>query len=214
MEACEKRNGAMSASGPTANEIKTQIKTLLTPFIGTSLTFKTLIFDYMAIAFKPEEQEDPTVLQSPLDTALTAGGETIKRVNCVMITEDGFGQAPAQKDSTRLETRARGKNVITRKFLISSFYQFGKVALNDPNTVASENLHSSINEAIRTTLNGNPKLGFAPVAGDHTAGPGAWIEGHDGLQNPQPYIDAFGSSIVHVSIMPLTIRVIEALERT
>lgn len=193
-------------AGPTANEIKAQLKTLLTPVIGTSITRKTLILDYMALAFKPEEQEDPTVLQSPLDTATTAGGEIIKRVNCLMITEDGFTQAPAQKDATRLTTAPRGKNIITRRFLLSTFYQFGYL-----NSVPSENVHSAINEVIRTTINSNPKLGFAVLGTGGIAGPGAWVDGHDGLQNPNPYIDAFGNMVCHVSVMPLTVRVIEAL---
>lgn len=201
----------MSATGPTENEIKAQLKALLLPVIGTPETFKTQIFDYAAMAWKPGEQEDPEILRSPLDTTTTESGETIKRVNCVMITGDGFTQAPAHKDPSRLETRAQGRNIITRKFLISSFYQFGKVALNDPNTQASENVHSSINEAIRTTINANPKCGFAVVATNHTAGPGARIEVHDGIQNPNPYFDDFGGTICHVSVMPLTVRVIESL---
>jgi len=199
-------------SGPTANEIKTQLKTLLTPVIGTGGTYKTLILDYMAMAFTTGEPEDATVIQSSLDTATTQGGDTVKRINCLMITEDGFGQAPAQKDSTRLETRPRGKNIVTRKFLLTSIYQFGKVGQNDPNVTVSENVHSAINEAIRTELNKNPKLGFAVVGVNGVAGPGAFIEGHDGLQNPRPYLDGFGGTACHVSVMPLTVRVNEALE--
>lgn len=200
----------MSASGPTANEIKTQIKTLLTPVIGTSGTYKTLIFDYMAMAFRPEDNEDPEVLRSPLDTALTEGGESVKRINCLMITEDGFTQGPAHEDPTRLETRGQGKNIIARKFLLTSIYQFGKVALNDPNLNPSENVHSDIDEAIRKTLNASPKLGFAMIA-NYEAGPGQRIDGHDGIQNPDPYLDSFGGSICHVSVMPFTVRVIESL---
>jgi hypothetical protein len=196
----------LPAYGPTANEIKAQLKTLLTPVIGTSLTYKTLILDYMAMAFKPGDQEDPTVLRSDLDTATLASGEIIKRVNCLMITEDGFGQAPAQKDATRLETRGRGKNIVTRGFLLSTFYQFGIVA-----GAPSENVHSTINEAIRRTLNDNPKLGFAVVGAAGIAGPGAFIDGHNGLQNPDPAPDALGGVVCHVSVMPLTVRVIEAL---
>lgn len=193
-------------AGPTANEIKAQLKALLAPVIGTSPTYKTLILDYMALAFKPDEREDPTVLQSPLDTTTLASGEITKRVNCLMITEDGFTQAPAQRDATRRTTAARGKNIITRSFLLSTFYQFGIVA-----TVPSENVHSAINEVIRTTLNSNPKLGFAVLGAGGIAGPGAWIDGHDGLQNPNPLPDAFGGVVCHVSVMPLTVRVIEAL---
>lgn len=164
------------------------------------------------MAFKPGEREDITILQSELDTAAKATGEIIKRVNCLIISEDGFTQGPAQKDSTRTITIPRGKNVITRKFLLSTFYQFGKVAQGDPGTTPSENVHSTINEVIRTTINSNPKLGFAVVGIDHKAGPGAFVDSHDGLQNPAPYPDDFAGVVCHVSIMPLTVRVIEALE--
>ncbi len=198
-------------AGPTANEIKAQLKTLLDPVIGTSLTYKTLILDYMALAFKPNEQEDPTVLRSPLDTAVTEDGDTIQRINCLMITEDGFTQAPAQRDATRMTTVAQGKNVITRRFLLTTFYQFGVVAQGDSNTVPSENVHSAINEVIRTTINSNPKLGFAVLGAGGIAGKGAWIELHEALQNPNPFLDVFGGTAVHVSIMLLTVRVMEAL---
>lgn len=200
-------------SGPTANEIKAQLKTLLTPVIGTSGTYKTTIFDYSPVAFKPDEQEDPEVLRSSLDTATTAGGETIKRVNCVIITEDGFTQELPWKDMTLTETRPKGKVTITRKFLITSIYQFGKVAQNDPNTTESEKVHSAINEVVRTTLNQNPKLGFATIGPGGIAGPGARVA-HQGLQDPNPMFDAFGGVICHVSVMPLIVKVIEALEES
>lgn len=200
----------MSAYGPTANDIKTQLKTLLTPVIGTSGTYKTLILDYRAIAFKPEDPEDVTVLRSSLDTATLADGEPIKRVNCLMITEDGFTQEQQFKDATRMQATGKGKVIVTRKFLLTTFYQFGKVAQNDPNTVPSENVHSAINEVIRRTVNTNPMLGFAALGTGGIAGPGAFIE-HDGIQNPNPDVDSFAGTICHVSVMPLTVRVIEAL---
>lgn len=200
----------MPASGPTANQIRAQLKTLFTPVIGTAETYKTLIFDYSPLAFRPEEPEDVTVLQSPLDTALTQGGEIIKRVNCVIITEDGFGQDLQFKDATRMETRPQGRVNITRKFLVTSLYQFGTVALNDPNTMPSEHVHSAINEAMRVTLNNNPKLSFAVLGAAGIAGTGAHIS-HEGLQNPEPFFDAFSGVVCHVSIMPLTVKVIEAL---
>ena len=200
----------MSATGPTANEIKAQLKTLLTPVIGTSGTFKSMIFDYSPIAFKPGDREDPTVLRSGLDTATSAGGEQIKRVNCVIITEEGFTQELPFKDATRMETAPKGKVTVTRRFLVTTIYQFGKVAQNDPNTVASENVHSAINEVIRTTINDSPKLGFAVIGTGGIAGPGARVN-HDGVQNPNPFFDAFGGVVCHVAVMPLTVKVIEAL---
>lgn len=197
--------------GPTANEIKAQLKTLLVPVIGTSGTYKVQILDYLAMAFEPEAGEDIDVLRSSLDTATTVGGEIIKRVNSLMIVEDGFTQAPPQRDSTRGIETPRGRNTISRRFWLGSFYQFGKVAQNDPNVVPSENIHSEINEAIRTTINNNPKLGFAMVNEDHTAGPGEFIEGHDAIQNPSPYRGDFAGTVCHVSLMGLTVRVIESL---
>lgn len=198
------------AYGPTANQICEQLKTLLTPVIGTAETFKTVIFDDSPLAFRPEEPEDTTVLQSPLDTATLSGGEQIKRVNCVIITDDGFTQEASFKDATRMETRPKGQVTVTRRFLITTIYQFGKVALNDPNTTTSGKVHSAINEAVRTTLNNNPKLGFAVIGAGGIAGPGAHVS-HEGLQNPEPFWDSFGGVVCHVSVMPLTVKVIEAL---
>jgi hypothetical protein len=200
----------LPAYGPTANEIKAQLKTLLTPVIGTSLTYKTLILDYRALAFAPDKPEDVTVLRSDLDTATTLGGEIIKRVNCLMIVEDGFTQELPPKDATRMQTVGKGRVTITRKFLLSTFYQFGKVAQGDPNTVPSENVHSAINEVIRRTINANPMLGFAALGAAGIAGPGAHVS-HDGIQNPNPDVDHFAGTQVHVSVMPLTVRVIEAI---
>lgn len=188
--------------GPTANEIKAQIKTLLDPIIGTAPTKKVKIIDYLALAFKPGEGEDPTVLRSELDTTTLESGETAKRVNCLMISEEAFSQSPPPKDSVRTLTEPRGKNVITRRFRLTYFYQFG---------ASSENTFSTNNELIRTTLNANPKLGFAVVAASGKAGPGAFIEGHDGLQAPLIALDAFGDVIVHVAENLLTVRVVEPL---
>lgn len=200
----------MPAFGPTANEIKAQIKTLLTPVIGTSETYKALLFDYSPLAFKPEQPEDITVLRSSLDTATAQDGEQIKRVNCVIITEDGFSQELPFKDATRTETQPKGKVIITRPLLLISIYQFGKVAQNDPNTTESEKVHSTINETMRRTINSSPKLGFAVLGAGGIAGPGAHVT-HEGLQNPKPYIESFAGVDCHVSVMPLTVKVIEAL---
>ena len=190
----------MSAA-PTANDIKTQLKTLLSPIIGTALTRKVLIFDYLALAFKPAEGEDPAILRSPLDDATIRVGLTIKRVNCLMISEAGFTEAkvPQKEDFTRLITQPRGKNTISRRFFLTYFYQFG---------TASENQFSSNVELIRTTVNDAPKLGFAVMG---TNDSGKWIEGHDLLQAPDMYVDYFGTTALHVAEMNLTVRVIEGL---
>lgn len=183
------------ADAPTANEIKTQLKTLLTPVIGTSLTRKVKIIDYLALAFLPEG-EDPAILRSSLDTSATGG-----RINCLMISEDGFGQElqPPKRDSTLLLTQPRGRVVISRRFRLTYFYQFGG---------NSENQFSDTVELIRTTLNDAPKLGFA-VADDGSAGEGERI-GHEGLQVMSMLPEDF-ASVVHVADMLLTVRVIEGL---
>lgn len=187
---------------PTANEIKTQIKTLLTPVIGTSGTRKVKLFDYMALAFKSEEGTEVAILRSPLDTATTAGGTPIQRVNCLMISEESFTQtlAPAKRDSTLLITSPRGVTNLTRRFRLTYFYQFGE---------GSENQFSSNVELIRTTLNDAPKLGFA-VADDGPAGQGEWIS-HDGLQMQAMEPEHFGTTVVHVGFGLLTVKLIEAL---
>ena len=187
---------------PTANEIKTQLKTLLDPVIGTSLTKKVKIIEYMALAFKPAEGEDPTVLRSDLDTVTLADLSTVQRVNCLMISEEAFTQSPPPVDTTRSITTPRGKNIITRRFRLTYFYQFG---------AASENTFSTNIELIRTTVNSNPKLGFAVVGAAGIAGPAQFIDGHDKLQAPLLAPDAFGDVIVHLADMTLTVRVIEPL---
>lgn len=186
-------------SAPTANEIKAQIKTLLASWASTR---KAKIIDYLALAFKPGELEDPSVLRSPTDTATLADMKTVvQRVNCLMISEESFTQAPAQLDATRMEARPGGRNLITRRFRLTYFYQFGQ---------ASENTFSTNIEGIRTVLNSNPKLGFTMlVAGK--AGPGEYIHSHDKLQMPVMLPDAFGDTIVHVAEGILTVRVIEPL---
>jgi len=191
------------ATPPTANEIKTQIKTLLTPVIGTSGTKKSKIFDYLALAFKPAEGEDPEVLRSSLDVATVQDGSKVKRINCLMISESGFGQAkvPRKEDSTRLIQISRGKNVISRQLFLTYFYQFGQ---------ASENVFSDNVEAIRKTLNSNQKLGFD--VGGLSVGAGEFIEGHDLLQAPVIYVDFYGTTALHVAEGTLTVRVIEPLE--
>ena len=186
---------------PTPNEIKTQLKTLLTPVIATSGTKKAKIIDYLALAFKPAEGEDPTVLRSDLDTATLGDGEEIKRVNCLMISEEAFSQTAPPQDATLRIVTARGKNIITRRFRLTYFYQFG---------AASENTFSTNVEAVRTTLNASPKLGFDTVTA-YVAGKGAFIEGHDKLQAPLMYPEAFGDVIIHVAEMVLTVRLIEPL---
>lgn len=190
---------------PTANQLKTQIKTLLTPIIGTTGTRKVKIFDYLALAFKPADDEDPAILRSSMDDATTSTGSSIKRVNCLMISEAGFTQSkqPQKEDFTRLITQPRGKNIISRPLFVTYFYQWG---------AASENQFSDNLELIRTTLNDNPKLGF-DVADTGPAGTGEWIEGHDLLQVPKAamYVDFFGTTALHVAEGELTVRVIEGL---
>jgi hypothetical protein len=185
-------------SAPTANQIKTQLKTLLTPVIGTAQTKKTKIFDYLALAFKSEEGTEVAILRSSMDPATTSAGKTIERVNCLMISEESFGQAkvPAKEDFTRLIIQPRGKNIISRRFRLTYFYQFGD---------SSENTFSTNVELIRTTLNDAPKLGFT------VPGVGEWIEGHDLLQVPTMEPDNFGTTVVHVGFGLLTVRLIEAL---
>jgi len=185
-------------SAPTANQIKTQLKTLLTPVIGTAQTKKVKIFDYLALAFKSESGEEVAILRSPLDTARTSGGSTIQRVNCLMISEESFGQAkvPLKEDSTRLITQPRGKNIITRRFRLTYFYQFGD---------SSESVFSDNVELIRSTLNDTPKMGFV------VPGAGEWVEGHDELQMQAMEPDNFGTTVVHVGFGLLTVRLIEAL---
>jgi hypothetical protein len=183
---------------PTANQIKTQLKTLLTPVIGTAQTKKVKIFDYLALAFKSEEGTEVAILRSPLDVATLSGGGTVQRVNCLMISEASFTQAkvPAKEDYTRLITTPRGKNTISRQFRLTYFYQFGD---------SSENTFSTNVELIRTTLNNVPKLGFT------VPGTGEWVEGHDELQMQAMDPDNFGTTVVHVGFGLLMVRLIEAL---
>lgn len=184
------------ASAPTANEIKTQLKTLLAPVIGTTGTRKVLIFDYMALAFKPAEGEDPTILRSTLDPVTIASGEVVNRINCLMITEEGFTQGSQPDDATRGDSHARPSHTITRRFRLTYFYQFGGT---------SENTFSATVELIRKTIEQSPRLGFALVAGT-LAGQGAYIEGHDEVQAPVMIPDAFGDVICHVAEMTLAVR--------
>jgi len=186
---------------PTANQIKTQLKTLLTPVIGTSGTKRTKIFDYLALAFKSEEGTEVAILRSPLDDAVIQGttrASSVKRVNCLMISEESFGQAkiPMKEDFTRLITQPRGRNIISRRFRLTYFYQFGD---------SSENTFSDNVEVIRDTLNNFPKLGFT------VPGVGEWVEGHDELQMQAMEPDNFGTVVVHVGFGLLTVRLIEAL---
>ena len=190
------------ALAPTANEIKTQLKTLLTPVIATSGTRKAKIFDYMALAFKSEEGEEVAILRSPLDMATTTTGASISRVNCLMISEESFAQElqPTRRDSTLLITDPRGRAIITRRFRLTYFYQFGE---------QSENTFSATVELIRATINSAPKLGFS-VADGGPAGAGEWIS-HDGLQMQSMEPESFGTTVVHVAFGLLTVKLIEGL---
>lgn len=187
---------------PTANQIKTQLKTLLTPVIGTSGTKKVKIFDYLALAFKSEEGEEVAILRSSLDPATTSTGKSIDRVNCLMISEAGFSQViePARRDSTLLITQPRGRATITRQFRLTYFYQFGE---------SSENVFSTNIELIRATINDAPKLGF-DVSDIGPAGQGEHVT-HDGLQMQSMEPDNFGTVVVHVGFGLLTVKVIEGL---
>ena len=196
------------AGPPTANEIKSQLATLLTPVIGTAGTKKTKIIDTMQYPFG--RGGDPTALRSDLDEVVLLEGEGTKyRVNCLMITEAGFGQSPPPKDSTLMLTQARGKKIITRRFRLTFFYEVG----NDPDE-DSESEASAIIEVTRVHLNRNPKLGFETIV-NYEAGPAQFVEGHDGLQMPdflpeQP--QPMGSTMAHVGYCFLNVRVMEPQE--
>lgn len=188
-------------SAPTANDLKTQLIALLTPVIGTSGTKKAKILDYLPLAYIVSEGEDPTVLKSTLDMVSLAGGGTDQRVNCVLISEQGFTQAPVQRDGTRGITEPRGKNIVTRRFYFAYVYQLG---LN------SENTFSTNLELMRTTINNNPKLGLATVTAG-LAGKGAYIESHGGLQMPTMLPAPFSGIICHSAEGLLEVRVIDPL---
>lgn len=187
---------------PTANEIKAQLKTLLTPVIGTSGTRKVKIFDHMALGFKSESGEEVAILRSPLDSATTTGGASVNRVNCLMISEESFAQElqPARRDSTLLLTQPQGKVELARRFRLTYFYQFG---------ANSENVFSDNVELIRVTINDAPKLGFA-VADAGPADKGEFVS-HDGLQMQAMEPDNFGTVVVHVAFGLLTVKLIEGL---
>lgn len=189
------------AGPPTANEIKTQLVTLLTPVIGTALTKKVKILEELPLAFLVPDHEDISVLRSSLDTVILESGQVEKRVNCLMISEQGFSQGPPQRDSTLNEIRPRGKNVVTRQLYVAYVYQFG----NGSEAVFSDNL-----ELMRTTINDNPKLGFAPVTAG-VAGQGAYIQSHGGLQMPSMLPAPFSGTICHVAEGLLTVSVIDPL---
>lgn len=187
------------AAPPTANQIKTQLITLLTTPLATGK--KAKILDYLPLAYLVAEGEDPTVLKSASDIVLLANGATDLRVNCLMITELGFTQGPAQSDSTRETIAPRGQNLITRRFGLAYVYQFG---------AGSEAVFSTNVEVIRTTLNSNPKLGFAVVTAG-IAGQGAFIKDHGALQMPSMLPAPFSGIICHSAEGMLTVRVIEPL---
>jgi hypothetical protein len=190
------------ATAPTANEIKSQLKTLLDPVIGTALTKKAKIFDYMAMAFKPGELEDPTVLRSALDPiAQHPSG----RVNCLMLTERGFTQPPQPRETGRTNQAPRPSRVVVRQIGFTYFYQYGGNA--------TELTFSTNVELIRSTVSNSPHLGFAMVDGAGRAGQGAFIEGHDELQMPLMIPDAFGDVICHVADGTLTVWVTKTATR-
>jgi hypothetical protein len=184
---------------PTANQIKTQIASLLQTPLGT--TKKAKIIDYLPMAYLVAEGEDPTVLRSPADPVTLVGGASTDRINCLMITELGFSQSPPQSDDTRRITSPRGKNVIKRRFGLAYVYQFGS---------GSEAVFSTNVEVVRTTLNSNPKLGFAAVTAG-IAGLGAFIENHGGLQMPSMLPAPFSGIICHSAEGILEVNVIEPL---
>jgi hypothetical protein len=193
------------ANAPTANEIKTQLVALFTPVIGTSGTKKAKILDYLPEAFVVPEYEDITALRSPLDTTTLASGGTDKRVNCLLITELGFSQAPPQSDDTRAIRQPRGRNLITRRFGLYYLSQFG-----DVNGSRSEGIFSTNVELVRTTLNNNPKLGFAVmIAGER--GQGELIDSHNGLQVSSMLPASFAGVICHLMEGSLEVKVIEGL---
>lgn len=190
---------------PTANEIKSQLGVLLTTAIGTAATFKTKIIDTMQFPFGVGK--DPTALRSQLDEVVLFEGEGVKqRINCLMITEAGFGQSPPPHDSTLLLTQARGRKTITRRFRLTFFYE-----VSDQPDEDSESEASAIIEASRKYLNQNPKLGFAVVA-DYKAGPAQFIEGHGGLQMTDFLPEEFGMAMAHVGYCNLSVDVIEPQE--
>ena len=188
------------ASPPTANEIKSQLVTLLTTPLATGK--KAKILDYLPLAYLIPEGEDPTVLKSALDVATLAGGSTDTRVNCILISEQGFTQAPPQRDGTRGIEQPRGRNLVARRFYFAYVYQLGS---------GSENTFSTNLELMRTTINDNPKLGFATVATGGTAGAGAYIESHGGLQMPTMLPAPFSGIVCHSAEGLLEVKVMEGL---
>lgn len=192
---------------PIANEIKSQLGVLLTAAIGTAATKKTKIIDTMQFPFGVGK--DPTALRSELDEVVLFEGEGVKqRINCLMITEAGFGQtlSPAHPDSTLLLTQSRGKKLVTRRFRLTFFYEVS----DDPDD-DSEGAASAIIETSRVTLNRNPKLGFATVV-DYKAGPAQFIEGHNGLQMTDFLPEEFGMAMAHVGYCNLSVVVFEPQE--
>jgi len=188
---------------PTPNEIRTQIKALLTPVIATSTTKKAKIIEYLAWAFREGSGEDPSNLRSELDPVpLLEGGGVIDRVNCLMFSDGPFTQELPEPPSDPRITTPRGRAMVTRRIRFAYFYQFGE---------ESELTFSDNVEVIRRTLNVNPKLGFATVV-DYKAGPAQFIDGHNGLQLAATPLEAFGNTLCHVAVGDLEVRVIDPLE--
>lgn len=190
---------------PTPNEIRVQLKTLLTPVIATAETRKVKIIEYLAWAFREGSGEDPTNLRSELDpVTLLEGGGVIDRVNCLMFSDGPPRQELPPPPSDPRETRPRGKATVTQRIRGAYFYQFGE---------ASGLTFSDNTEVIRKTLNSNPKLGFAVLVGQN-AGPAQFIKEHRGLQGVSRGLEPFGDTLCHVDVWDLEIDVIEPLEGT
>lgn len=190
---------------PTPNEIRAQLRTLLTPVIATSATKKAKIIEYLAWAFREGSGEDPSNLRSELDqVALLEGIGVIDRINCLMLSDGLFTQQLPEPPSDPRYSRSRGRATIVRRVRFAYFYQFSE---------GSELTFSDNVELIRKTLNANPKLGFVDVV-NYKAGPAQFIDGHGGLQSSEPLLEAFGGALAHVMLATMDITVIEPSEGT
>lgn len=188
---------------PTPNEIRAQLKSLLTPVLATSATKKAKIIEYLAWAFREGSGEDPSNLRSELDqVALLEGAGVIDRVNCLMLSDGPFTQELPDAPSDPRVTTPRGRATITRRVRFAYFYQFGE---------GSELTFSDNVEVIRKMLNANPRLGFEVIV-NYKAGPAQFIEEHRGLQLTATPLEAFSDTLCHVAVGDLEIVVNEPLE--
>lgn len=187
---------------PTPVEIKTQLKTGLTPILP-----KTLIIPEWILTADDGGKIDTAVLLSPNDPVAFQGGQEF-RVNALMLSEAGFGQDDPKplEDRTRSIPGGRGTNTIARHFRLWYFFQ-------DPTGAQGEDQFSANVEAMRVWLNQNPKLGFSATV-NGIAGPGAWIDGHDKLQGLLMLPESMGGVITFVFEGRLTVRIREALSGT